>query len=35
MPSLTAMIFDQLALPKHDLAEREAKLEDAYKRTMW
>ena len=35
MPSLTAMILDQLALPKDDLADREAKLEDAYKRSMW
>lgn len=35
LPSLPAMIGDQLKLPREDLAERERRLEDAYKVTMW
>ena len=35
MPSLSAIIGDQLKLPPEQNAEREKRLEDAYSKTMW
>ncbi|HJQ60920.1 MAG TPA: pyridoxamine 5'-phosphate oxidase family protein [Vineibacter sp.] len=35
LPSLSVMIGDQLKLPSEGTAEREQRLEDAYRKTMW
>lgn len=35
LPSLSSMIVDQLKLPREDVPERERRLEEAYKATMW
>ncbi len=35
MPSLSVMIGDQLKLPPDQNAEREQRLEEAYRKTMW
>ena len=35
MPSLSAMIGDQLKLPPEQNSEREQRLEEAYRKTMW